>query len=157
MLELTSPVFVEGGLIPKKYTCDGENVNPELRFSGVPEGTKSLVLLMDDPDIPDFVREQMNITVFDHWVLFNIPATIAVIKENTVPEGATVGKNSRGTHIYSGPCPPDTEHRYFWKLFALDIVLELGEDVTKEQVQSAIEGHVLHATTLLGRYARLSE
>ncbi len=152
---LTSPAITEGGLIPSQYTCDGENKNPELQISGVPEWTRSLVLLMEDPDIPNFVKERMGIDVFDHWVLFNIPATTTHLAEGDQAAGGALGKNSSGKNTYTGPCPPDREHRYFWKLFALDVVLELEEGATKAEVEKAMHGHILQQTELLSRYARL--
>jgi Raf kinase inhibitor-like YbhB/YbcL family protein len=157
MLTLTSPAFVEGGSIPQKYTCDGDGVNPEIQITDAPTGTKSLVLSVDDPDIPEFVKEKMSIDVFDHWVLFNISPETTRIPENSVPQGARSGRNSTGGNTYVGPCPPDGEHRYFFKLYALSHVLELKEGATKEEVARAMEGKILATSTLLGRYARLSE
>lgn len=157
MLILTSSAFEENGTIPPRYTCDGEGVQPPLAVADIPAGTVSLALLCDDPDIPQFVRERMGIDTYDHWTIFNIPVsgTECTIEEGVVPEGAVVGQNSGGENNYHGPCPPDGEHRYVFKLFALDRMLELNEDATKADVLAAIEGHVLEATTLIGRYARL--
>lgn len=158
MLKLRSAVFEEGGLIPSDYTCDGANGSPELVIEGIPEGAVSLVLIMDDPDIPDFVKEKRGIDVFDHWVLFNIPVSGAQMRiaEGSVPDNARQGVNSSGSKGYVGPCPPDGEHRYFWKLYALDRMLELDEGATKRQVEEAMRGAVLEETTLIGRYARIA-
>jgi len=149
-MELTSPVFEEGGEIPAKFTCDGENVSPELVISGAPEGAKSLVLIMEDPDVPPQVREDR---MWNHWVAFNIPPETETIPENTQPEGTKGVNTSRGLG-YGGPCPPDREHRYFFKLFALDTLLELEEGATKEQVLEAMSGHVLAEAQLMGMYNR---
>lgn len=147
-LTLSSSAFEEGGLIPSKYTCDGENVNPELSISGVPEGTVSLALIMDDPDA---VKPAGH--VWDHWVKFNIPPTVTKIDENSDPEGVS-GITSREVLTYGGPCPPDGEHRYFFKLYALDTKLSLREGATKAEVERAMEGHILEETQLMGRYDR---
>ncbi len=152
-LTLKSLAFENGGVIPKKYTCDGENINPELRISGVSEEVQSLVLLIDDPDVPRAVREEQ---MFDHWVLFNIPPGTAV-----VPEGGSVGvrgRNTRGEAAYTGPCPPPQfepkEHRYFFSLYALDARLPLEEGASKEAVKIAMKGHILNKAELIGRYSR---
>jgi len=147
-------VFQQEGKIPSKYTCDGENVNPKLEFSDVPKNAKSLVLIMDDPDIPEFVKQKFGITIFDHWVLFNIKPDTKEIAENTAP--GMSGKNGRGEAKYTGPCPPDREHRYFFKLFALDTMLNLKQGATKEQVLEAIKGHILAEAELMGKYKRLA-
>jgi hypothetical protein len=152
-LTLTSGSFVDGGTIPSRYTCDGENLIPPLEISGVPEKTASLVLIMDDPDIPYFVKEERGIEVFDHWVLFNLKPTIRSIEEGIQPEGGS-GVNSAGNSVYTGPCPPDGEHRYFFKLYALDTVLTLPERSTKKEVEDAMDSHIIEETQLLGRYKR---
>jgi Raf kinase inhibitor-like YbhB/YbcL family protein len=150
---LTSPAFNTGEAIPPKYTCDGENVSPELQIKGVPEGTVSLALLVDDPDVPKVVRES---GVFDHWVLFNIPPDTAILVEGE-SEGV-VGSNTRGEQKYTGPCPPPQyepkEHRYFFSLYALDTELSLEAGASKEAVKAAMKGHILAKAELLGRYAR---
>lgn len=151
-LSLTSPAFEDGGLIPSKYTCDGENINPELHIEGVPEGTKSLVLVMDDPDIPDAVKESRGIEKFDHWVLYNIdPAT------TVIPEGAPVGslgKNSRGEEAYTGACPPDREHRYIFRLYALSGKLNFIAAPTLEEVETAAKSMSLGEAVLVSHYER---
>lgn len=154
LFSLTSSVFRPGGAIPSRFTCDGENINPELTITDVPEGTKSLALLMDDPDIPDFVKESRGIEKFDHWIIFNISPDTTTIAENSVPEGATEGKNSGGESSYTGPCPPDREHRYFFKLYALDSELTLTNEATIADVEKAMKGRILEETALTGLYNR---
>ncbi len=153
-LTLTSPAFVEGGMIPSEYTCDGENTSPELHIANVPEGTKSLVLVMDDPDIPDSVKQAKGIEVFDHWVLYNIPSSKTVI-----PKGGLVGDvglNSKGEAGYTGSCPPDREHRYFFRLYALSGTLNFIKAPTLKNVEEAAKGMMLETTTLMGRYERIA-
>ena len=155
-MELTS-VFEHNGKIPGTYTCDGKNVNPELIISDVPEGAQSLVLIMDDPDIPREVKQQRGIGVFDHWVVFNVPPDTTKVKENSVV--GVQGKNSAGENKYTGPCPPKqykpSEHRYFFTLYAQDIILDLEEGVSKEKVERAMEKHIIEQTELVGRYERI--
>lgn len=153
-MELSTPSFPPNGKIPSQYTCDGENINPPLKIEGVPANAKSLVLIIDDPDIPDFVKQKFNIGVWDHWIVFNIPPTTTDIKEGQNPTGI-LGKNTGGKNAYGGPCPPDREHRYFFKLYALDTTLTLSEGVTKKQVEEAMEGHIIAQAELVGRYERL--
>lgn len=153
-LVLSSPAFLPGDFIPPKYTCDGENISPPLRWSGgVPDGTKTFVLLMTDPDVPRNIRPD---GIFDHWVIWNIPAGV-----REIPEGGPVpgrqGANTRGHPQYTGPCPPDREHRYFFVLYALDAELNLPEGSTKAEVLAALEGTALASSTLIGRYDRTSE
>ena len=150
---LSSLAFKEGGSIPAKYTCDGKGINPPLQISGVPENAKSLVLLMDDPDIPEVAKKSFNVEVWDHWVVFNIPPNVEEIAEGKNPHGE-LGKNTRGHNTYGSPCPPDREHRYFFKLYALDTVLNLLAGVSKSEVEQAMNGHVLEMAELMGRYAR---
>jgi len=152
-LLISSPVFENEGSIPAKYTCDGENIIPPLKISGVPEGTKSLVLIIDDPDIPDFVKQSRGIEVFDHWVVFNLSPDIWQIEEGKDPEGI-IGSNSAGDNKYRGPCPPDREHRYFFKLYALDSMLPLKVGATKKEVEEAMSGHIVAETKIIGLYKR---
>ncbi|MEM3154502.1 MAG: YbhB/YbcL family Raf kinase inhibitor-like protein [Candidatus Woesearchaeota archaeon] len=152
-MKLSSSAFANNGKIPSKYTCDGENINPPLEFSNVPANAKSLVLIMDDPDIPGFVKQKFGISVWDHWIVFNIPPNTKKIEENQEPQGIK-GITTSKTLKYNGPCPPDKEHRYFFKLYALDKMLDLKEGATKEQVLEAIKGHVLAEAELMGRYQR---
>ena len=151
-MKLTSSDFENNELIPSQYTCDGDNIPPELIIDDVPEGTKSLVLIMDDPDIPQEVKQARGIEVFDHWIMFNINPEVKKI------EVGKLGKNSAGNNQYTGPCPPKqyqpTEHRYFFKLYALDVELDLAEGVNKVEVEKAMVGHILKQTELIGRYER---
>src|SRR5687767_795807 len=133
-LTLTSSDFSHQADIPAKFTCEGDNVNPQLRIDNVPAAAKSLVLIMDDPDAAD---EPAGIgKTFDHWVVFNIDPGTSTIEENSVPTGALQGSNSSGKASYTGPCPPTFKHKYFFKLYALDAELDLPEGTTKEQVEA---------------------
>ncbi len=152
-MKLTSLVFQHNSVIPSKYTCDGENINPPLLISDVPVKAKSLVLLMDDPDIPEGVKKNFNIEVWDHWVVFNLPASTTEIKEREKLQGV-LGRNTRGNNSYGGPCPPDREHRYFFKLYALDTMLVLKEGATKKEVETVMEGHIQAKAELMGRYEK---
>ena len=149
-MKLTSSAFEHEGKIPSKYTCDGDNINPPLAISDVPSEAKSFALIMDDPDVPKHLRED---GMWDHWVVFNIPASLRDIKEGEEPAG-THGSGTSGNLDYFGPCPPDREHRYYFKLYALDTELDLQEKATKQQVEKAMEGHVLAEAELMGRYER---
>lgn len=149
-MQLTSPAFAQGEKIPSKYTCEGQNISPELRISGVPSQAKALVLIMDDPDVPAFVRKEK---MWDHWVVYNIPPSTTVIPENSQPQGIP-GKNTGGDLNYMGPCPPDREHRYFFKLYALDQPLPLSSGASKSDVEKAMVGHIIAETQLMGRYEK---
>jgi Raf kinase inhibitor-like YbhB/YbcL family protein len=152
-MKLTSPAFEHNQKIPSKYTCDGDNVSPPLKIEEVPEGAKSLVLIMDDPDIPDFVAQKIGKNVWDHWVVFNINPQTSEIMEGQNPEGI-LGKNTGGENKYMGPCPPDKQHRYFFKLYALSEMLSLQEGATKEQVEEAMQNKILEKTEMVGLYER---
>jgi len=147
-LTLKSTAFDQGGTIPNKYSCDGNDISPQLSWDGAPTGTKSFALIMDDPDAP--------VGTWDHWVLFNLPAETKGLDENvkSLPAGTINGKNSWGKTGWGGPCPPDKEHRYFFKVYALDSTLTLKEGATKKAVEKAIEGHILDKTELMGKYNR---
>lgn len=149
-MRLTSPAFKEGGIIPSLYTCEGKNVNPQLDISGVPPNAKSLVLLNDDPDVPKTLRPD---GMYDHWVIFNMPPNTHKIAEHSTPPGIQ-GKNTGGQNNYTGPCPPDREHRYFFKLYALDAMLDLPAGATKKEVEKAMHGHIIAQTELMGRYEK---
>ena len=149
-MELRSPAFEHEGTIPSKHTCDGENTNPPLELSGVPAGTGSLVLIMDDPDVPKNLKED---GMWDHWVLFNLSPELREIREGEEPEG-THGQGTGGNTDYYGPCPPDREHRYSFRLYALDGTLDLPEKSAKLDVESAMSGHVIDTAVLMGRYER---
>jgi Raf kinase inhibitor-like YbhB/YbcL family protein len=142
-MRISSPTFENGKIIPSLFTCEGKNCNPELIFHEVPAQAKSLVLLMDDPDAPK--------GTYDHWVVYNMPPETTHLPANTKPPGIQ-GKNTNGENGYIGPCPPDREHRYFFKLFALDTLLDLPAGVSKERVLQALRSHVIAECELMGRY-----
>lgn len=153
-MQLTSPAFKHNDSIPTKYTCDGErSANPPLSIIGVPEGARSLALIMDDHDVP---KELIPQGVFDRWVLFNISPETKEISQGKSP--GILGQNSAGSNFYTGPCPPPqyepSEHRYIFKLYALDILLEKEGGVTKGEILSAMQGHILEEAELIGRYKR---
>ena len=143
-LSVTSPAFENNKPIPVKYTCDGANINPPLTIEDVPEETKALVLIVDDPDAP--------MGTFDHWVVWNIPPTTRRIEENTVP--GTEGISTSRKHAYGGPCPPYGTHRYFFKVYALDTQLDLKSNSSKRDVEKAMKGHILAEGELMGLYSR---
>jgi Raf kinase inhibitor-like YbhB/YbcL family protein len=151
-LTLTSPVFEHEGVIPSVYTCDADNISMPLRIENVPEGTKSLVLVMDDPDIPESVKQARGIEKFDHWVVYNIPPDTTEIGAGEVV--GTLGLNLRGETAYAGPCPPDREHRYFFRLYALTGTLQFITTPTLRDVEEAAKGMMIEQTTLMGRYER---
>ncbi|MEJ2365506.1 MAG: YbhB/YbcL family Raf kinase inhibitor-like protein [Deltaproteobacteria bacterium] len=154
-LEITSQAFSPDEEIPSKYTCDGKDISPALGWSGVPEGTKSLALIVDDPDAPDPAAPRMT---WVHWVLYNIPPSATglpeAMKSQGLPEGTKEGLNSWQSTGYRGPCPPIGRHRYFHKLYALDAVLpDLGKP-GKKDLEKAMDGHILATATLVGTYER---
>ncbi|HLD40017.1 MAG TPA: YbhB/YbcL family Raf kinase inhibitor-like protein [Candidatus Nanoarchaeia archaeon] len=155
-MKITSPAFTDGGKIPSKYSCDDQNINPALNFSDVPIEAMSLVLIMDDPDIPNFAKQKYNTEVWDHWIVFNIPPTTRNVSEGKNPPG-DLGRNTNSNNSYGGPCPPDREHRYFFKLYALDSELNLPEGSTKAEVEEAMQGHILAEAKLMGRYERVKK
>ena len=154
-LILRSSAYVDGDSIPARYTCEGDDISPPLEWSGVPDGTRSLVLLIDDPDAPDPRAPRM---VWVHWVVFNIPPESTGLAEGAssgdLPQGAAEGLNDWGNAGYGGPCPPIGRHRYVHKLYALDRVLEGLQRPTKADVLAAMEDHILAATTLVGTYQK---
>lgn len=149
-MKLKSSAFAEGGKIPSIYTCEGKNISPPLQISEVPAGAKSLVLIMDDPDVPTSVRADR---MWVHWVVYNIPPSTALIGEGATPPGL-LGKNTGGQNGYYGPCPPDREHRYFFKLYALDISLKLPPGATKAEVEKAMAHHIVGQAQLMGLYEK---
>ena len=142
-MELKSPEFKNNEPIPKKFTCHGENINPALIAEGIPAGTKSLAIIVDDPDAPG--------GNWVHWVMFDIPV-VSKIEENSSP--GKQGINDSGRIRYDGPCPPSGTHRYFFKLYALDIELNLKEGVSKADLEKAMAGHILAKAELIGLYKR---
>ena len=140
-LALSSTAFAEGAYIPEEYTCDGVDKNPPLQIGNLPAETESLALIVEDPDAPG--------GTFDHWVVWNIQPT-SEIEENITP--GVEGVNSFGKHNYGGPCPPDGEHRYFFRIFALNKFLNLDTNSDKQALLNAMEGNVLASGELMGRY-----
>jgi Raf kinase inhibitor-like YbhB/YbcL family protein len=150
-LKIKSSAFHEGDMIPPKYTCDGADISPPLTWEGVSANAKSLALISDDPDAP--------MGTWVHWVIYNIPPAIKELPENIPPHknienGAQQGTNDFREIGYGGPCPPGGIHRYYFKLYALDKVLDSGPGMTKTQLLKAMEGHVLAQGQLMGRYKR---
>ncbi len=147
---LKSPAWTEGGRIPVQYTCQGANISPPLSWQGGPKLTQSWVLIVNDPDAPS--------GNWIHWILFNIPATTHLLTENLLspPKGAQFGKNSFGKSAYSGPCPPLGKHRYYFKLYALDNILDLPAGATQSQIEPLMKDHVLTTATLIGVYDKRS-
>jgi len=147
-MQITSPQFKNGGNIPALYTCDGKGINPPLVFKDVPKGTKSLALISDDPDAPN--------GTWDHWVLWNIPPETTEILENSIPNGAVLGKTSWPVNAnkYGAPCPPSGSHRYFFKLYALNTILNLSINSTSQDLMNAMQDYILAEAELMGRYQR---
>ena len=150
-IQVTSSAFEDGGVIPAKYTCDGEDISPPLQWDAVPEGTKSIALICDDPDAP--------IGTFVHWVLFNLPADTKELAEGipkgtTLPNGAQQGTSDFGRIGYGGPCPPSGTHRYFFRIYALDTQLDLAPGARKPDLLNAMQGHILAQGQLMGKYKR---
>jgi Raf kinase inhibitor-like YbhB/YbcL family protein len=145
-LQITSPAFQNNGHIPRQYTCDGKDINPALTIAGAPQGAKSMALICDDPDAPG--------GGWVHWVLWNIDPNVKEIKEDTVPQGAVEGMNDFGKHSYGGPCPPLGTHRYFFKVYALDTMLNISPNSTKADMEKAMKGHILAEGRLIGLYKR---
>jgi Raf kinase inhibitor-like YbhB/YbcL family protein len=146
MLMISSPAFENNGLIPEEYTCEGRNVNPRLVIGNIPPGTKSFALIVDDPDAP--------MGTWVHWVVWNIPPETREIRENSLPAGANQGLNDFRKHEYGGPCPPSGTHRYFFKLYALDALLDLPHNTTKTGLEKAMTGHVIEHSGVVGLYKR---
>jgi len=150
-IKITSSAFEDGGLIPAKYTCDGADVSPPLQWDAVPEGTKSIAFICDDPDAP--------MGTWVHWVLFNLPSDAKELAENipteeTLPNGAKQGVNDFGRVGYGGPCPPGGTHRYFFKIYALDTEVGLQAGADKRRLLKTMEGHILGQDQLIGKYKR---
>jgi Raf kinase inhibitor-like YbhB/YbcL family protein len=145
-LKISSPIFDNNGYIPQKYTCDGMDINPPLLIENVPEKARSLALIVDDPDAPG--------GIWVHWVLWNIDPKTKEIKEDSVPKGASQGLNDFRKHDYGGPCPPSGTHRYFFKLYALDTILNLSPNSKKSDLEKAMKGHIIEQTQIMGLYKR---
>ncbi len=144
-MRLTSPEFKNNSLIPVKFTCEGEDINPTLDIKDIPAGTEELALIVDDPDAP--------MGTWVHWVIYNIPV-VSQIKENNVP--GRLGVNNLGKRDYHGPCPPSGTHRYFFKIYSLDKKLDLPEGISKDELEKAMKGHILDKAELIGLYKRSS-
>jgi Raf kinase inhibitor-like YbhB/YbcL family protein len=154
MMQLTSTAFQMGGDIPSKFSCDERNISPELSWTGAPPQTKSFALIMHDPDAPKTGG-------YTHWIVYNMPATSDHIAEKApnqdqLPGGGMQGKNDNGTYGYVGPCPPSGTHRYYFRLYALDVELSPGAGRSKADLEKAMEGHVVAQAELVGKYKRLS-
>lgn len=152
---LKSPAFQNGGPIPARFTCDDRDVSPPLMWSGVPAGTKSLVLIVDDPDAPDPAAPKMT---WVHWILYDIPPELSELPDALdlagLPAGVRRGKNDFGKTTWGGPCPPIGRHRYFFKLYALDTLLFDLNEPTKVKLEAAMKGHIIAKTELMGTYER---
>lgn len=145
-MKIISSEFKNNEKIPSNYTCEGEDVNPPLEFVDVPEDAKSLALIVDDPDAPG--------KTWVHWVVFNIPPETEEIDEDTVPDDAILGRTDFGNKSYGGPCPPSGTHRYFFKLYALDAMLDLDSGASKQEVLDAMNGRIIEKAELVGIFAR---
>ncbi|MCL4358482.1 YbhB/YbcL family Raf kinase inhibitor-like protein [Patescibacteria group bacterium] len=145
-MKITSPNFENNNFIPSKYTCDGQDINPELEIKSVLADAKSLVLIVDDPDAPggDWV----------HWLVWNIDPKTALIKEKSVPIGAVVGLNSFGKNSYGGPCPPSGAHHYHFKIYAIDTTLNIASSSRKINLEESMAGHIIGQGEIIGLYAR---
>ncbi|MFA5830637.1 MAG: YbhB/YbcL family Raf kinase inhibitor-like protein [Candidatus Paceibacterota bacterium] len=149
-MKIESLAFKNNEIIPKKYTCDGLNINPPLVLKDIPADTKTLALIMEDPDVPHSIRSD---GMWDHWIMWNIPPETKIIAEGVPPAGV-FGTNTGGTQKYAPPCPPNGTHRYFFKLFALDTELALSAGANKSQLLSSMERHILDEADLVGIYGR---
>jgi hypothetical protein len=145
-MKISSDAFLNNGLMPAKFTADGEKINPQLSIEGVPQAAKSLVLVVDDPDAPS--------GTFTHWTVWNIDPAVAGIAENSVPEGAVQGVTSDGEPGYVPPAPPSGTHRYYFKVYALDTKLDLRGSAGISDLLSVMEGHILDKAELMGFYGR---
>lgn len=144
-ISVTTPAFQAGGDVAAKFTCNGANVNPELRINGVPSEAKSIVLIVDDPDAPR--------GLFTHWIVWNIDPKATDIGENSAPAGGIQGTNDFGKRNYGGPCPPSGTHRYFFKIYALDTKLDLKPSARRAELDAAMRGHTLAQGELMARYS----
>lgn len=153
-MQINSPAFDDRGVIPAKYTCDAADVSPPLAWREIPEHTKSLALIVDDPDAPDPAAPRMT---WVHWVLYDIPPTLPGLAEDAathLPQGIRAGMNDFRRTRYGGPCPPTGKHRYFFKLYALDKILGPLPDADKSVLEKAMQGHILMKAELVGLYQK---
>lgn len=151
---ISSPAFENGGTIPELYTCEGQDISPPLEWTDIPAGTRSLVLIVDDPDAPDPAHPKVT---WVHWVVFNLPPDLEGLAEgiSQLPSGAQAARNGWNRNAYGGPCPPIGMHRYFFKLHALDDRLNLLMAANKDQIEAAMRGHVIARTELVGTYRKM--
>lgn len=159
-MQISSSAFGNNSLMPSKFSCDGEGISPPLKIDGVPDETQSLALIMDDPDIPETVKSSKGIEVFDHWLVFDISTKNLIsgsldIKEGGADIDGVNGTNSAGSVGYVGPCPPDGEHRYFFKVYALKSFLDLPEGASRMQIEKGMDGLVLDKAELFGLYKKI--
>jgi Raf kinase inhibitor-like YbhB/YbcL family protein len=145
-LKISSPAFENGGKMPKEYTCDGKNINPPLKIENAPSNAKSLALVFDDIDAPR--------GTYVHWIVWNIDPGLKEIRENFVPEGVVQGMNDFKKRNYGGPCPPGRAHKYIFRIYALDTLLNLNPNGTKKDLEKAMEGHILSRAQVTGLYKR---
>jgi Raf kinase inhibitor-like YbhB/YbcL family protein len=145
-MKISSPDFADGAAIPARFTCDGQDINPALEISGVPSAAASLVLIVDDPDAPR--------GTWNHWLVWNIAPSTGKIAARSVPAGSVQGRTDFGTAKYGGPCPPSGTHRYYFRLFALDVKLSLTAGADRKALDKAMADHVLASAELMGRYSR---
>ena len=143
-MRVTSPEFQHNAPIPRKFTCQSEDINPALLIEGLPEGTKSLALIVDDPDAP--------MGTWVHWLVYDISPDVKRIEENSIP--GKQGMNNSGRKNYAGPCPPSGTHRYFFKVYSLDTMLNPEEGITKKQLEEKMQGHILDKAELIGLYKK---
>ena len=147
-------IFRYGEKIPERYTCDGMNISLPIIIFDVPMEAKSLVLIMYDPDIPQFVKDRFQVDEWNHWLLFNIDSSASEIPEGSSSFVGMLGMNTNGKTGYTGPCPPDRQHRYFLKLYALNRVLGLNRGATREGIEKAMKGAIISQTELMGVYEK---
>lgn len=146
-MKLKSKAFENNQQIPKRHTCDGENLSPPLSIEEIPDGTKSMAVIVEDPDAP--------VGIFTHWLVWNMPPQFDELPEGSPPPSSLQGINGFGDEKWGGPCPPPgPEHRYIFKIFALDTILELKKEVRKPLLEEAIEGHIIDQAELIGLYGR---
>ncbi len=145
-LTITSSAFADGKAIPARYACDGPDISPPLAFGAVPDGTRSLALIVDDPDAP--------VGTWVHWVMWNVPADVHAVGEGSVPAGAKQGVNDFRRNSYGGPCPPSGTHRYYFRLYALDTTLDLAPSTDRGALEKAMKGHIIAHGQLMGTYRR---
>jgi Raf kinase inhibitor-like YbhB/YbcL family protein len=150
-MKITSSAFKEGEMIPSKYTCDGEDISPQLSWTGAPDNTKSFALIADDPDAP--------VGIWVHWVIYNMPPAVMELKENfpkdkSFDDGTKQGMTDFRRIGYGGPCPPSGTHRYYFKLYALDIILAKDAGLAKKELLDAMQGHIIAEAQLMGKYKR---